>query len=71
METLAKGDGSRSGVEGQRGGVQEKGAGRRQQSDKEEENTDRGSCLNQPPTSLGTLHRSQHPFWDSVSTSVK
>ena len=59
VETLAKGDGSRS---GQHGGLQERGAGRRQQSDKEEEITDRGSRFNQPPTSLRTLHKSQHPF---------
>lgn len=32
VEILEKGDGSRSGVEGQRGGLQEKGADRRSQT---------------------------------------
>ena len=60
VEILEKGDGSRSGVEGQRGGLQEKGADRRSQTRRRL--SQRGSCLNQPPTSLRTLHKSQHPF---------
>lgn len=63
METLARG--MAPGLEW-RGSVEEcrrKGAGRRQQSDKEEENTDRGSLLNQPPILALGLCTGHIPSW--------